>query len=101
MTAIDSGYNDLKFLLPCSEWIREPKQFKIFKIEELQLLQEFFTSGELKPNIIKHVPLTKDNRSSMTRTKQLDSYKHMFSEQSIEFIQEAYHNDFVNFGYQK
>jgi len=101
MMAVDEDYRDLIFLLPCSEWIRDPQRFKIFKKEKLHLLEKFFTSGELKPNIKKHVPLTKDLRNENTRTKQLDSYKHLFSEESIEFIKKAYHNDFEIYRYQK
>ena len=96
----DPGAQRLKsqgrLLNPCSDWMKTPKaqdNFTIFKCEELDKLEDFFT---------KRLPFTiplKDVRVELTETKRLPSYKHLYSKKSIEFIQEIYADDFRNLRY--
>lgn len=85
-----------RLLNPCSAWITTPKSqdnLAIFKCEELDKLENFFT---------KRLPFTiplKDVRVELTETKRLSSYKHLYSKESIGFIQEIYADDFRNLRY--
>jgi len=85
-----------KFLLPCSYWITDLSKFKIFKIEELDKMQEFFESY-----VDRSLTSLRKTKHQETITKGLKSYKHVFSESSLKIIQKYYHDDFINFGYEK
>ena len=88
----------LRLLGPCSDWLQTPKvqdNFAIFKCEELDKLEDFFT---------KRLPFTiplEDIRVELTETKCLASYRHLYSKESIEFIQELYAEDFRNLRYDR
>ena len=86
---------ELKFLLPCSEWIVDPTKFKIFKKENLEEAKEWFEQMGFK------FKESWEFRYPNTRTKALDSYKHVFSKSSLDYIGHQFHNDFINFGYEK
>ena len=85
-----------RLLDPCSAWITTPKSqdnLAIFKCEELDKLENFFT---------KRLPFTiplKDIRIELTETRRLPSYKHLYSKESVGFIQEVYADDFRNLRY--
>jgi len=80
----------------CADWMTTPTaqdNLAIFKFEELDKLENFFTK-----RLPFRVPL-KDVRVEITETKRLSSYKHLYSKESIEFIQEIYADDFRNLRY--
>ena len=80
----------------CSDWMTSSTaqdNLAIFKCEEMDKLENFFTK-----RLSITIPL-KDIRVEETETRRLPSYKHLYSKESIGFIQEVYADDFRNLRY--
>ena len=71
-------------------------RFKIFKFEELDYISKFFQSYgfEFSKNL-------EDVIDEKTITKQLSSYKHLYTRDSIKIIQKHFEDDFRIFEYEE
>ena len=89
-------YDGFQMTQPCSYWIKDLSRFKIFKFEELHCIQEFFQNHGFK--FSKNLKDVKEERST---TKQLSSYKHLYTKDNIKIIQKLCEDDFRFFGYEE
>ena len=79
---------------PCSYWIKELNRFTVFKFEEQEKMIKYFKDQGFVFNI---------ELSSLRYgvTKNLSSYKHLYTDKSIKLIQEIFAEDFDNFSYER
>lgn len=86
----------IKFIKPCRYWIRDMSRFKVFKFEELQAVDDFFTE---RGHIVKHN--MQGVKEEKTITEGLPSYIDRLTDDSIRIINELFAEDFENFNYKK
>lgn len=86
----------IRFIKPCSYWMKYIDKFKIFYFENLEEINSFFTNkGFHIKNGISNVI---DGKTTTERKK---SYIEYYTENEIKIINDLFHDDFVNFNYEK
>mgnify|MGYP003625940465 FL=1 len=95
-TPPDESPVGIRMIKPCSYWLKGLNKFKIFKLENLQTLQDFFINNdyniEVDISTIRVLPTVTDGEGS---------YLHKFDQEEKDIIEKLFHSDFVNFGYEK
>ena len=86
------------YVKPCSYWIKDFDRFKIFKTEKLKEMEIYFWDEFNNGKQYKH-GIGKENTNKVV--KNIQSYKHLYDDKSIEIIQDICKDDFDNFGYEK
>ncbi len=86
----------VRMIKPCSFWINDIERFKIFKVEQIHELEEYFASKgfEITASI-------NNIKASTTITDGLQCYLDKYDKRQIDIVNELFDEDFKNFGYQK
>lgn len=86
----------IRFIKPCSYWIKYIDKFKIFYFENLGEIDSFFRDKgfEIKNGISNVI-------AGKTTTERKKSYIEDYTKNEIKIINDLFHDDFVNFNYKK
>tara|TARA_Y100000592_G_scaffold781_1_gene1277 strand:+ start:26061 stop:26687 length:627 start_codon:yes stop_codon:yes gene_type:complete len=86
----------VRMIKPCSFWVNDIERFKIFKVEEIDELENYFTSKgfEITTSI-------NSIKAPVTVTDGEPCYLDKYDKRQIDIVNELFDEDFKNFGYQK
>jgi len=86
----------IRMIKPCSFWINDLERFKVFKVEEINELQNYFASNgfEITENI-------NNIKAPETITEGEQCYLYKYDRRRIEIVNELFDEDFKNFDYEK